>query len=128
MEERIEDINFGVRQLANLVHALGILGARSDAVVRYVNNEVERIAAEAEPQQISNISYAFAKLGVKEATRWFEELERESVVQKLVRHGDQQHISNTIWARATLGLKGRALVSAIDPLGGGRGRPCSLPP
>ena len=114
MDERIQEGDFDTQAIANVVHALGIMGARSDAVVRYVDNEAERIAAEAAPQAISNISYAFAKLGEKGATRWFEELEREGVVQKLVRKVKLQEISNTIWARATLGLKGTALASAID--------------
>ena len=114
LEERIREGDFGTQAIANVAHSLGVMGARSDAVIRYVDIEAERIAVEAKPQEISNISYAFAKLGEKEATRWFEELEREIVVQKLVQEGNPQAFSNTIWARATLGLKGTALAGAID--------------
>ena len=114
LEERIQEGDFGPQAIGNIVHALSKMGVRSDAVVCYVEDEVERIAAEADPQAISNISYAFAKLGEKGPTRWFEELEKKHVVDSLVWKGKPQEIANTIWARATRGLKGASLASAID--------------
>ena len=57
------------------------MNAKPGAVVRYVEDEAERIEAEASgPKAISNISYAFARLGGKGAMRWFEELEKRVVV------------------------------------------------
>ena len=114
LEWRIKKGDFGTQAIANIVHALGIMGARSDAFVHYIKDEAEWIAAEAEPQAISNICYALAKLREKEAARWFEEVERESVVQKLVQEGNPQEISNTVWAMATMGVKARNLASAVD--------------
>jgi len=114
LEVYIMEGYFGAQAIANIVHTLGAMGVRSGAIPRYVEDEAQRIAAEGNPQATSNILYAFAKLGEKDATQWFEELERKSVVQKLVLEGRPQAISNVIWARATLRLKGVSLAGFID--------------
>mmetsp|Transcript_25547 Transcript_25547/g.53080 ORF Transcript_25547/g.53080 Transcript_25547/m.53080 type:complete len:126 (+) Transcript_25547:315-692(+) len=103
-----------MRELSNVVHGLGVLGVRSDAVIRYVEAEAERIVAEGEAQHIANITYALAKLGEKNATRWFEAMEKERVVQKLVQKGSPQSISNAIWAMAKMGAEAKNLASAVD--------------
>ena len=88
------------------MHALGVICVRPYAVIRYIDDETERIEAEAEPQELSTISYALAALGEKGATRRFKELEREGVVQRLVQEGYSQAISITTWAMADSGAEG----------------------
>ncbi|GMI02641.1 hypothetical protein TrLO_g11483 [Triparma laevis f. longispina] len=97
--------------LANIVHALGGMGVRSDKVVRFVEDNAERILVKAEPQAIVNIAYTFAKLF--KASRYFEALDRENVVDELV-NGTPQDTSNTIWAIATLGEKAGTLAHEIN--------------
>ena len=71
------------KNISNTVWALATMGIDARNVIRYIDDDAERIVAEAQPQDISNISYAFATLGERSATRWFEQLEREDVVQKV---------------------------------------------
>ena len=95
------------------MHALGVMGVKSGAIVQHVEENADQIVSEAKTQEIANIAYAFAKLGVK-AGKWFKALEREDMVAYLIEEGKPQHISNVIWARATLGIRGDELARAIN--------------
>ncbi|GMH99254.1 hypothetical protein TrLO_g3359, partial [Triparma laevis f. longispina] len=110
LEENIG--KFDSRALANIVHALGGMGVRSDKIVRFVEDNAERILAKAEPQAMANIAYAFAKLEFK-ASRYFKALNRENIVDELV-NGTPQEIANTIWAMATLGEEAGTLAREIN--------------
>ena len=69
VEEKLLNSYFGMREIGNLLQAFGAMGVGSDTFVRYVEDRTEKIMVEADPQTISNISYAFAKLEERRAKR-----------------------------------------------------------
>ena len=120
MERRIDDEGFdwiGTRELANIVHGLAAVGARSKVIESWICGAgVERMVTQGEPQEISSVAYAFAKLRI-DASAYFEALEKHDVAEFLVTEGQPQEIANTIWSMAKLGHRAPVLASAIDSKG-----------
>ena len=110
----------GVRQTANIVHAIGKLKlrnqgasdvldwiAREDIAKEFVHGKVER----ADAQNMANTVWAFANLQ-KQAPMLLANIEDRS--DWLVQNGEPQHVANTVWAFATLKTEAPILLSAIE--------------
>ena len=88
------------------------LGRGQDAISGARLFEAVAVEAEAQirnfkPQNLSNVAWAFATLGIP-APRLFEAVAAESEVQ--IRNFKPQDLSNMTWAFATLNKIGRAHV------------------
>jgi len=108
---------FGARQCANTLHALAKAKRSHSASILLLQLLLERVAElvhDLNPQDISNIMWAFATLELEAEP--LKELVSLLAAQALSVHRDfnPQSISNTLWAFATLGLQpGSNLVSAM---------------
>merc|ERR1711981_1010939 len=107
----------GVRELANAVHGLGAgLEVTSNVVfgmVGGVQRWAERLAGQANSQEIANVANAFGKVGFN-APVFFACLEREEVAKKIVKRGNFQEIANTVHAAAKLGSAAPVLCGFIE--------------
>jgi hypothetical protein len=105
-----------VRQLANILHAIGKLQIKSTpalSILRWVSTtKVSRtIVEEGKPQEVANTAWSFATLGFK-APKLFDAIEHRA--DWLVEEGNPQDVANTVWSFATLGLKAPKLFGAIE--------------
>ena len=101
---------FGVRSIATVTHSLGKLKICDHQFLNEIINNHERIAKSGEPQALSNICWAFAKLDFK-ADALFHSVAGQHV--KIVRDGNVQAMSNICWAFATVGHEAEDLFKAV---------------
>jgi very-short-patch-repair endonuclease len=104
----------GVREVANIVHALAKMRASGDdvdAILNATDNDAEWLVANGNSQEIANTAWAFATLNTP-APNLFKKIEERASF--LVENGKPQEIANTAWAFATLGCDAPALFSAVD--------------
>jgi len=111
----------GVRQIANIVHAIGkmhLKNACTRRIIMYVarpdnaNWLVTTAAKESGTQSVASIAWAFAKLGIK-SSGFFSELEMNHS-KWLVKEGNPQAIANTVWAYATLDIESPRILAEVD--------------
>ena len=90
-----------VRAGPNIAHALAKLGADSEAVFTAVAGQAARLAADGNPQNLSNTVWAFATVGRSDAAV-FAAVAGQAA--RLAADGYPQALSNTVWA---FGIAGR---------------------
>ena len=105
----------GIRQTANTVHSIAKmkLDSKESQCIMTLVSEKENarlLVKEGEPQAISNVAWAFAKLGIS-APALFKEIDNHA--ESLVTNGKFQAVANTAWAFATLGIEGPCLFAEI---------------
>mmetsp|Transcript_24416 Transcript_24416/g.60909 ORF Transcript_24416/g.60909 Transcript_24416/m.60909 type:complete len:170 (+) Transcript_24416:678-1187(+) len=103
----------GARRIANVVHSFGVLDVTSRLLFDHVEDEAVRITEEGDPQNISNIAFAFEKLGEKRAA-FFNAADTEKVSKNLGREGNPLNIATTISAFETLCHKANVLPALIE--------------
>ena len=104
------------RSASNIIHALGKMKLRNPNTKRILEwistpETAAIFVEEGEPQEVSNVAWAFAKLGF-EAPNLFAEIERQS--KWFVEEGTPQAVANTAWACATLGFEAPNLFAEIE--------------
>eukprot|EP00887_Chlorella_sp_A99_P003853 scaffold11.g3853.t1 len=78
---------------------------------------VERTLQSAAPQGVSNILWAWAKLGMPAGDSLLPRLMDRLLEEEVLGSADPQAIANTLWARATLGMPaGDSLLRLLDRL------------
>jgi hypothetical protein len=113
----------GIRELANVVHAIGKMQLRNPAVtsiIEFVSRNAEEIVQGGNTQEVANICWSLAKLkgcvnNIGIACQFFAQVERRS--DWLVDHGNTQEVANTIWACATLNIKSPRLFAKTEDCG-----------
>jgi hypothetical protein len=106
----------GVREVANIVHALAKLNLDDDIayiilILRAVDSNAGWLVDSGDPKSISMAAWAFAELRLP-APALFEKIEEHS--SSLVDNGSPRNIANTAWAFAKLQIPAPALFKKID--------------
>jgi hypothetical protein len=105
---------WGVREVANIVHALAKMGATGDdvdVIMRAVERDAEWLVEGGMPQAIANTAWAFAKLNIP-APILFKKIEDRASF--LVENGKPLDIASTAWAFATLNTSAPILFMKIE--------------
>jgi hypothetical protein len=112
----------GPRQLANIAHSLGKMELRkmqgSKRIMDFISRNANRIVQEADPQNLSNIAWAFGKLGGRggvsssSTNLFFEAFEERSTW--FVENGNPQAVANTAWSCAKRGIRSPKFFAQIE--------------
>ena len=102
---------FGIRAIANIVHALAKLGERNSSIFSAVESNASWIVENGNAQSIASVAWACAKLNVQSPTL-FRAIDDNAV--KLVKTGKPREIAITAWACAKLDVQSPSLFRSIE--------------